>query len=89
MLEEIIFRGYVLTVFLQKGCKTFIALLLSAFVFASIHYAFGPGLMLYILFWTFIPSLLYLKFKSLYPAMLMHSLNNLLVYIILPLLGVK
>lgn len=86
LLEEILFRGYILTVFLQKGCKTFIALLLSAFVFASIHYAFGPGLMLYILFWTFIPCLLYLKFKSLYPAMLMHSLNNLLAYIILPLL---
>lgn len=87
-LEEILFRGYILTAFMGKMKNRYFAILLAALVFTSIHFFFGPGLMVYIFFWSFIPTFLYLKTKNLYSAMLMHSLNNLLAYIIFPLLGI-
>lgn len=86
VLEEILYRGYVLTMLSERTGRTLIALILSSLIFASNHYAFGPGIMVYIFIWTFIPSLLYLKFKNLYPGMLMHSLNNLWAYVGVPLI---
>lgn len=88
VLEEILFRGYILTAFMEKMKNRYFAILLAALIFTSIHLFFGPGLMVYIFFWSFIPIFLYLKTKNLYSAMFMHSLNNLLAYIILPLLGI-
>ncbi|MEW5759748.1 MAG: type II CAAX endopeptidase family protein [Candidatus Thermoplasmatota archaeon] len=85
--EEIIHRGYVLTMFLERGFKPMVAILLSVLIFTSIHIFFGLGIMVYIFFWAFIPTFLYLKFKSLYPAILFHFTNNLIAYIILPLLS--
>jgi membrane protease YdiL (CAAX protease family) len=84
--EEIIFRGYLLTAFLEKGYKKVTAITLSALIFASVHIFFGPGFMLYIIVWALIPTSLYLKLKSLYPAILFHALNNAVAYLILPLL---
>ncbi len=84
--EEIIFRGYLLNAFLEKGYKKVTAITLSALVFASVHIPFGPGFILYIIVWALIPTYLYLKFKSLYPAILFHALNNAVAYLILPLL---
>jgi len=86
--EEIIFRGYILTMFTERKHKTLIAVLLSVSIFTSVHIFFGPGMMVYIFLWAFIPAFLYLKFKSLYPAILFHFLNNLIAYIILPLFGI-
>lgn len=83
--EEIIFRGYVLTMFLERKHKPLVAVLLSVLIFTSIHIVFGPGMTVYIFFWAFIPAFLYLKFKNLYPGMLFHFLNNLFAYIIFPL----
>lgn len=85
--EEIIFRGYILTLFTQKGYKPIVAILLSALIFTSIHIFFGPGMLVYIFLWAFIPAFLYLKFGSLYPAILFHILNNLIAYVILPLVS--
>lgn len=83
--EEIIFRGYLLTAFLQRKQKMITALLLSALIFSSIHIYLGPGVMVFIFFWAFIPAFLYLKFKSLYPAIIFHMVNNFITYIIFPL----
>lgn len=91
VLEEILFRGYILTTLMEKMKNRYFAILLAALIFTSIHLFllfFGPGLIVYIFFWSFIPTFLYLKTKNLYSAMLMHSLNNLLAYLILPLLGI-
>lgn len=88
VLEEILFRGYILTAFIARMKNRYSAIILAALIFTSIHLFFGPGLIVYIFFWSFIPTFLYLKTKNLYSAMLMHSLNNLLAYIILPLLGI-
>lgn len=84
--EEIIFRGYLLRAFLDNGYHQLAAVLLSAIIFASVHVFFGPGFVLYIIVWAMIPTFLYLKFKSLYPAIAFHMLNNILAYAIVPLL---
>ena len=85
IVEEIIFRGYVLTAILQRRERKLGAIVLSALVFTSVHAYLGPGVMFFIFFWTFIPAFLYLKFDSLYPAILFHVLNNFVTYIIFPL----
>ncbi|HIH97139.1 MAG TPA: CPBP family intramembrane metalloprotease [Thermoplasmata archaeon] len=84
--EEIIHRGYVLAMFLERKHKPFVAVLLSALIYSSITIVLGPGMMVYIFLWSFIPAFLYLKFKSLYPGILFHFLNNLIVYIIIPII---
>ncbi len=38
---------------------------------ALYHLGIGPGLPLYIFFWSFFPALLFLKYKSLYPPVLL------------------
>ena len=83
-LEEVLYRGYILTAIMQRVSvkKAFIV---NSLIFASIHYAFGPGTMLFILIWTFIPCWLYFKSRSIYPSILFHSVNNLLAYVVLPL----
>ena len=86
-LEEILYRGYLLTALAQR-LNTTLAVLIDFLIFASIHYAYGIGTMLFIFFWNFIPCLLYLKTRSLYPSIVFHSANNLIAYVILPLLGV-
>lgn len=87
VLEEIIFRGYVLNALLARLPNRTVAILLATLAFTSIHIMFGPGTLVLIFFWTFVPTWLTLRFKSLYPAILMHILNNLLAYIVVPLLG--
>jgi len=87
VLEEVIFRGYVLNALLAHLSNRTVAILLATAIFTSIHILFGPGTMILIFLWTFVPTWLYLRFKSLYPAILMHILNNLLAYIVVPWLG--
>jgi len=83
--EEIIFRGYLLNALRSKfNLQT--AAIIAAMVFASVHLFLGPGFLIYIFLGAFIPIYLYVKFDSLYPAMLMHFFNNLVAYIIIPIL---
>ncbi len=84
-LEEILYRGYLLKALMER-LNVGLTLILDSIIFASIHYAYGPGVMIFIFFWTFIPSLLYLKTESVYPSILFHSANNLIAYLIIPLM---
>lgn len=86
--EEIIFRGYLFNMFIHNGKKQHPAALFSILIFTSVHIFFGPGLMIYIIFWSVIPIFLMLKFKSIYPSILFHVVNNLLAYLVLPLFGI-
>jgi hypothetical protein len=88
LLEEILYRGYVLTA-LRERMRTFSALVLASLIFTSVHATIGPGIMVFIFFWAFIPSLLFLRFGNLYPSMLMHALNNLIAYILIPLFVIE
>lgn len=62
-----------------------VLVLLSAMIFTSTHIFLGLGMLVYIFLWAFIPAFLYLKFDSLYPAILFHVLNNLIAHVLLPL----
>ena len=86
VIEELFFRGYILTAFLERTNSTLLAVCLSSLVFMSIHALIGPGTMIYIFLWSLIPSYLYLRTGSLYPAILMHALNNVLAYMVIPAL---
>jgi membrane protease YdiL (CAAX protease family) len=89
ILEEIIYRGYVLTVLLQNLDSVFVAFVLTSLIFASIHCLAGPGFMLFIFLGTFIMSFLYWKFGNIYPCILLHSINTLIGEIIIPALEKK
>ena len=86
--EEIIFRGYLLNALLSKF-KLKTAAIIAAMVFASVHLFLGPGFLIYIFLGSFIPIYLYVKFENLYPAMLMHFFNNLVSYLVIPILFLK
>ena len=86
--EELIFRGYLLNALLSKF-KLWTAAIIAAMVFASVHIFLGPGFLIYIFLGAFIPIYLYVKFESLYPAILMHFFNNLVSYIVIPVLFLK
>lgn len=87
VLEEVIFRGYFLTAFL-KNYTVAKAMLFSVLLFTSIHLPFGPGIMVYIFIWAWIPAYLFVKSKSILPGILFHLINNLLAYVVLPLMGI-
>jgi membrane protease YdiL (CAAX protease family) len=84
IFEEIFFRGYLVTLFLGRGRGILGAATLSGLVFASTHAFLGPGIMVFIFVWSFLPALLYWRTKSLYPAILFHVINNFLAYIVVP-----
>lgn len=86
VLEEVIFRGYFLTSFVKSNTVPN-AMLFSVLLFTSIHLPFGPGMMVYIFIWSWIPAYLYIKSKSIIPGIVFHFINNLLAYVVLPLLG--
>jgi membrane protease YdiL (CAAX protease family) len=86
LVEELVFRGYVLTMFLGRNSRAR-AVLWSALIFTSVHLVIGPGTLVYIAFWSLIPAFLYLRHKSLYPAILFHVLNNAIAYLAVPMMG--
>ncbi len=85
VLEEILFRGYVLRALLQRGMRVANAVLLSALIFTSVHVFYGPGVLLFIFFWSLIPSYLFLSSGNLRSAILFHCLNNGFAFVVVPL----
>jgi len=85
--EDTIFRGYLLSM-LRERLNLTLAVAISTLLFALIHLPFfGPGLAIYIIPWSIISCLLFIKFDSLYPCFAFHAANNLIAYIILPSLA--
>ncbi len=84
LCEEILFRGYLVTLFRDRGFGILGAATLAGLAFTSTHVYLGPGIMVFIFFWSFLPALLYWRTRSLYPAILFHMLNNFLAYIVVP-----
>jgi len=71
--EELIFRRFIF-VFLAPRCGFLTAMVMTAGLFAAIHLSLYSLPALFLLGIAF--QLIYLKFGSLYPAILMHSFNN-------------
>jgi len=84
LAEEMIYRGYVLQALLAR-MRTPVAAVLSALIFASIHIGIGPGLAVYIFLGALILAYLYVRFRNIYACVLMHLLNNVVAYIVIPL----
>lgn len=80
IIEEVLFRGLFLNQFLIKY-KTFIAILLSSFLFAITHLT--PITAIYAFLFSIVLSLLYYKFKqSLIIAIVFHMIWNILSQVI-------
>jgi len=85
-VEETLFRGFLLLVWKERFGLP-IAFAVSTILFALLHYIpFGIASVILILPWSIIPAFLALRAKSLWPAFMMHLLNNTLAYIVIPLL---
>ena len=82
--EEIIYRGYLIPAIRAKA-GTALAVLLSSLIFASVHIGIGPGMAIYIFLGAFIPAYLFLRFDNIYPCILMHLINNMVAYFVIPL----
>jgi membrane protease YdiL (CAAX protease family) len=83
--EETLFRGYALPV-LRAKLGPAAGLVAHNALFALYHSAVGPGLTVYIFFWSFAPALLFLRLRSVLPGLAMHVLNNAFVDLLLPAL---
>lgn len=82
ILEEILYRGLIMKS-LQRGMPVIIALLIQAVLFGLMH-----GQLVWICYATFLGILLAvikLKYKSLYPSILLHLAFNAANYILIPL----
>ncbi|MDD5597986.1 MAG: type II CAAX endopeptidase family protein [Victivallaceae bacterium] len=78
--EELVFRRFIFG-FLAPRCGFAASLLISSGLFALIHFSLYSFPGLFILGVGF--QMIYLKFGSLYPAILMHAFNNAFAIIIL------
>jgi len=83
--EDSIFRGFLLSMFRERFSLLW-AVIFSVFLFTIIHIPIGPGITFYIIPWGFMSCYLFIKFESVYPCFLFHGLNNLVAYIVLPIL---
>ena len=86
-VEELIFRGYVLTMLQQHMMSAVSATLWASLIFTSIHFAFGVGVVVFAFFSSLLLSALFLVSNSLYPAILMHSLINFWGFVAWPILS--
>lgn len=79
IIEEAFFRGFIL-VGLRHRMGTPKALLISSAVFAGVHISLG--LLIPIFVTGLLLGALYLKTKSLWPSIVIHSIQNLLVSVV-------
>lgn len=77
--EEIVFRGILLGGLLKTRCRTWIAILISALVFASFH-GFGANFVTAMLFGILV-GWLYWRTGSIIPGIIIHITNNSLTAI--------
>jgi membrane protease YdiL (CAAX protease family) len=85
VLEEFLFRGYVLKA-LAELTGTFSAIFLTSLIFASIHVVYGAGMVAYALVLSLVLSAIVLISSNLYPAILAHSLINFFGFILRPVM---
>jgi membrane protease YdiL (CAAX protease family) len=87
LAEELLFRGFLITS-VGKLIQPWMVAFISILVFSVYHWL-GFGLVggLLMLFWAPLPTILFVWKKSLYPAMIMHAINNLFAYVLLGLLA--
>jgi membrane protease YdiL (CAAX protease family) len=84
--EEVFFRVLWIGV-LRRRMPVRVAGLVSIAAFAAIHYPyFGLGGVVFISVWAILPLWLFVSFGDLTAPLLMHALNNVFAYLVVPLL---
>ena len=87
IVEEMIFRGYLYTAMREKFKRQKERLVVNAMLFAAAHvfllsFFLGASVPYYIFFLGYFLAKLYDESNSVLPGIALHSLNNLLVFII-------
>lgn len=82
-VEELFFRGFVLQT-LAKKISPFWGVVLTALIFASVHFEFQSIMPLLIL--SVVLNVLYVKTKSIWPGIVFHVMNNSIAFIIMILI---
>lgn len=86
-LEEIFYRGYVIERLTSLTGKSWVAGIVSWITFTFVHLKFfglGPTLNVGVI--SAVLVLLYLKERSIWPCIVVHGINSVIVYLITPLL---
>ena len=84
IIEEMFFRGYILQT-LSKNLSTSTSSIITALIFASVHFEFQSFIPIFLL--GIILNWLFLKFNSIWPSILFHFLNNIITFTIFYYIG--
>jgi membrane protease YdiL (CAAX protease family) len=85
--EELLYRGFLLGWLWSRLRNPWLAGILATLVFAIVHIpGFGLRGSLFILFWTPLVAALYIWRRSIFPGYEAHLINNLIAYVLVPLL---
>ncbi len=77
IIEETIFRGFYFTILKKYIKNTEMVILISAFVFGSIHWSLGLHAIINCSIWAILPLIVMWKTGSVIPAIIAHFLTNL------------
>jgi membrane protease YdiL (CAAX protease family) len=78
--EEFFFRGFFFTA-LRNWCGPWVAAAITGLVFGAIHAGSAPaGYLIPLAFFGFILCIVYWKTGSLYPCIVLHTLNNSIAF---------
>ncbi len=80
-VEEVFFRSFLYQAFRKRYGVT-AGILISAIVFGFFHFSFLAALPVFILIGIFL-GYIFEKFHSVYPAIMLHALNNFVFFVIL------
>lgn len=83
IVEEVFFRGFVLQT-LAKRISPFWGVVLTALIFASVHFEFQSIMPLLIL--SVVLNIIFVKTKSIWPGILFHVFNNTISFVALYLI---
>jgi len=84
-LEEIFYRGYLIERLTSLTGKSWLAGIVSWITFTSVHLKFfGLGPTLNVGVTSAVLVLLYLKERSIWPCIVVHGINSVIVYLITP-----
>ena len=85
LAEDILFRGFLLSTLRAKMSNLWTVGLIGIIMFTLVHLHFGLAGMIFILLWSPLTVGLFLWRRSIYPSYVMHVLNNLFAYVIVPM----
>jgi membrane protease YdiL (CAAX protease family) len=87
LAEDVLFRGFLLGLLTDKLRRPWLVAIIGTLAFTLIHIPyFGWGGTLFILLWSPLSVGLFLWRKSIYPSLVLHIINNLVAYVLIPVL---